>query len=84
VLAIFKELHADEDLYAIIFGESVFNDAIGIVAYETVKHFGGGSLGQEFLGAASKFCIIFGGSILIGIISALVVAFIQKKQYGAK
>ena len=33
VLAIFKEMDADEDLYAVVFGESIFNDAIGIVMF---------------------------------------------------
>ncbi len=40
VLAIFKEMDADVNLYAIVFGESIFNDAIGIVAYETVLKMG--------------------------------------------
>ena len=40
VLAIFKEMDADENLYSIVFGESIFNDAIGIVMYETVKGMG--------------------------------------------
>ena len=40
VLAIFKELNADPNLYAIVFGESIFNDAIGIVMYETVAGLG--------------------------------------------
>ena len=40
VLSIFKEMDADENLYAIVFGESIFNDAIGIVMYETVKNMG--------------------------------------------
>lgn len=31
VLAIFNELHADGDLYALLFGESVLNDAVAIV-----------------------------------------------------
>ena len=31
VLAIFNELHADVDLYALLFGESVLNDAVAIV-----------------------------------------------------
>jgi len=76
VLAIFKELDADVNLYSIVFGESIFNDAIGIVAYETVKGLGSGSLGGEVFGALSKFAIIFGGSLLIGMASALLVAFI--------
>ncbi len=33
VLAIFKEMDADEDLFAVVFGESIFNDAIGIVMF---------------------------------------------------
>merc|ERR1712110_829005 len=36
VIAIFKEMDADVNLNAIIFGESIFNDAIGIVMYTTV------------------------------------------------
>lgn len=36
VLAIFKLLNADANLYTIVFGESIFNDAIGIVMYRTV------------------------------------------------
>lgn len=31
VLAIFNELNADGDLYALLFGESVMNDAVSIV-----------------------------------------------------
>lgn len=76
VIAIFKELDADANLHAIVFGESIFNDAIGIVAYETVKSIGKESLGQELVGALFKFILIFGGSLLIGMISALLVAFI--------
>ena len=33
VLAIFHDLHVDVDLYAIVFGESVMNDAVAIVLY---------------------------------------------------
>ncbi len=40
MLAIFKEMDADANLYSIVFGESIFNDAISIVMYETVKNLG--------------------------------------------
>jgi len=53
VLAIFKEIDADENLYACIFGESIFNDAIAIVMYETVKEIGNDpnkTFGNEILG----------------------------------
>jgi NhaP-type Na+/H+ or K+/H+ antiporter len=42
VLALFKELDANINLYAIVFGESIFNDAISIVMYETVIMAGSG------------------------------------------
>ena len=31
VLAIFTDLHVDVDLYALVFGESVLNDAVAII-----------------------------------------------------
>lgn len=33
VLAIFKVMDADENLYSLVFGESIFNDAVAIVMY---------------------------------------------------
>ncbi|KFO87629.1 Sodium/hydrogen exchanger 7, partial [Buceros rhinoceros silvestris] len=36
VLAIFNELHADVDLYALLFGESVLNDAVAIVLSSSI------------------------------------------------
>lgn len=36
VLAIFKEMNADDTLYSLIFGESIFNDALALVMYKTV------------------------------------------------
>ena len=79
VLAIFKEMDADVNLYSIVFGESIFNDAIGIVMYETVKELGkdeSKSFGAEILEALITFTIIFVGSLAIGIVSALIVAFL--------
>ena len=34
VLAIFNDLNVDVDLYALVFGESVLNDAVAIVLSE--------------------------------------------------
>ena len=72
VIAIFKEMDADVNLNAIIFGESIFNDAIGIVMYQTVIEAGQGdrTVTDEFLHATGRFLLIFIGSLLIGAVSA--------------
>ena len=82
VLAIFKEMDADVNLYAIVFGESIFNDAIGIVMYETVLKMGNGdkSVTEEILFATANFFYIFIGSIIIGAIFALFISFLLKRQ----
>lgn len=49
VLAIFKQMDADENLYAIVFGESIFNDAISIVMYNTVKKMGDAEEGTSWI-----------------------------------
>lgn len=82
VLAIFKEMDADVNLYAIVFGESIFNDAIGIVMYTTVMNTGseGSTATEEILNSIGSFFLIFIGSLLIGAVSALLIAFIMKRQ----
>jgi len=81
VLAIFKELDADPNLYSIVFGESIFNDAIGIVMYETVIHAGDKDLPlyKLILECLGEFFIVFIGSLLIGAASALTIAFALKR-----
>ena len=82
VLAIFKEMDADSNLYSCVFGESIFNDAIAIVMYETVKEIGTDetkTFGDEIGNVIISFTIIFLSSLFIGIISALIVAFVQKR-----
>lgn len=81
VLAIFKEMDANENLYSIVFGESIFNDAIGIVMFETIMSLGteDKTPAQEVFSAAGKFIIIFVASIVIGAMTALIVAFILKR-----
>jgi len=34
VLSIFKELNCDKNLFALIFGESILNDAMAIISYK--------------------------------------------------
>jgi len=81
-------MDADEDLNALVFGESIFNDAIAVVMYNTFrilgKHKGESEeaheAGAQSLEAAGSFFTIFIGSIAIGVTTAMMAAFIQKRQ----
>lgn len=81
VLAVFKSMDADENLFAIVFGESIFNDAIALVMFDTVMLVGedGKPAGQELIDAIGSFFLIFTGSLLIGAVSALLIAFVLKR-----
>ena len=75
-------MDANVNLYAIVFGESIFNDAISMVMYTTVIAASQGEkpLGAQLLESVGQFMLVFVGSLLIGAVSALMIAFILKRQ----
>jgi sodium/hydrogen exchanger 8 len=79
VLAVFKALGVDSNVYANVFGESVLNDAVAIVLYRTVVGFLDAELnaGTFFL-AILKFVYIFIGSIIVAVIIGLLNAILFK------
>ena len=81
VLSLFKEMNADINLYSIIFGEGIFNDAIGIVMYReiTKSEYQNDSIFYELMATVLSFFVIFIGSVLIGAIGALLIALILKR-----
>ena len=87
VLAIFQEMDADEDLNAMVFGESIFNDAIAVVMYNTFRILGKHAseeqeiheYGAQALEAIGSFLTVFIGSIFVGIMTAMIASFIQKR-----
>lgn len=81
VLAIFKEMDTDVNLYTLIFGESIFNDAISIVMYNTVSeaHSRDIPYTDEILISGARFLLVFFGSVLIGAFAALLIAFVLKR-----
>ena len=85
-LAIFSSTGADPKLNALIFGESVLNDAVAIVLFKTVVQLGqtvalfqtGELPAGAFFGAFAKFCFIFLGSIAIGVLGGMMIALLFK------
>ncbi|XP_046442645.1 Na(+)/H(+) exchanger protein 7-like [Daphnia pulex] len=79
VLAIFQEIGINKDLYFLVFGESLLNDAVTVVLYSMMVVFAqmDGNIGGEqyLLGFVSFFTISLGGfgiGILCGLLTALI------------
>uniref|UniRef100_A0A1X7TRD5 Cation/H+ exchanger transmembrane domain-containing protein n=1 Tax=Amphimedon queenslandica TaxID=400682 RepID=A0A1X7TRD5_AMPQE len=88
VLAIFHDLHVDVDLYSLVFGESVMNDAVAIVLYRSVDEYDGDETGFSIAGlfkSFGSFIGVFLGSFLlgtaIGLITALMMKFSRLRNY---
>ncbi|XP_030071917.1 sodium/hydrogen exchanger 9 isoform X2 [Microcaecilia unicolor] len=83
VLAIFHELHVDTDLYALLFGESVLNDAVAIVLTYSISIYSPKENPNAFDAAAffqsvGNFLWIFAGSFAMGSAYAVVTALLTK------
>uniref|UniRef100_A0AAY4EFK3 Sodium/hydrogen exchanger n=1 Tax=Denticeps clupeoides TaxID=299321 RepID=A0AAY4EFK3_9TELE len=83
VLAIFNELHADVDLYALLFGESVMNDAVAIVLSSSIVAYQPSGANTHTFDAAAFFKSvgiflgIFSGSFAMGAVTGVVTALIS-------
>ncbi|KAL5732028.1 Sodium/hydrogen exchanger 6 [Ranunculus cassubicifolius] len=75
VLSIFQDFGTDVNLYALVFGESVLNDAMAISLYRTMSSVQSKGSGQNFLLLVFWFIENFFGSLSsgvgVGFISAL-------------
>uniref|UniRef100_A0A8C5MDA7 Sodium/hydrogen exchanger n=1 Tax=Leptobrachium leishanense TaxID=445787 RepID=A0A8C5MDA7_9ANUR len=83
VLAIFHELHVDTDLYTLLFGESVLNDAVAIVLTYSISIYRPKENLNVFDAAAFFQCVgnflgIFAGSFAMGSAYAVVTALLTK------
>ncbi|KAG8448293.1 hypothetical protein GDO86_015404 [Hymenochirus boettgeri] len=84
VLAIFHELHVDVELYALLFGESVLNDAVAIVLSSSIVAYQpAGDNSHKFDIAAmfksiGMFLGIFSGSFAMGAATGVVTALVTK------
>ena len=80
VLAIMKDVNADSTLYNLIFGESIFNDAVTIVLYHTVLQLKGSEASPALIfESIGFFILVFLGSLVIGVATAFAISWILKK-----
>ncbi|KAG0141039.1 hypothetical protein CROQUDRAFT_664372 [Cronartium quercuum f. sp. fusiforme G11] len=72
VLAIFNTLKVDPKLYSVIFGESLLNDAVAIVMFETLSHFHGEKISiLSFFHGVGIFLLVFLTSMALGVVFGL-------------
>ncbi|KAH9178193.1 sodium/hydrogen exchanger [Lactarius sanguifluus] len=79
ILAIFNQYKVDPKLYTIIFGESLINDAVSIVMYETLSQFHGTEiyLSSLFHGIGI-FLLAFSVSMALGVAFGLAMSLVLK------
>ncbi|XP_076862740.1 Na(+)/H(+) exchanger beta-like [Brachyhypopomus gauderio] len=80
VLAVFEEIHVNELLHILVFGESLLNDAVTVVLYHLFEEFA--SVGEvivvdAFLGMVCFFVVAIGG-IAVGTVYGLVAAITSR------
>ncbi|CAB3400533.1 unnamed protein product [Caenorhabditis bovis] len=72
VLSVFEEIHVNKILYICVFGESLLNDAVTIVLYNSfhsmVKIGQAHLIYQDFMESLYNFLLVSGGGVLIGIV----------------
>nr|CAD7261720.1 unnamed protein product [Timema shepardi] len=80
VLAIFQEVGVNKDLYYLLFGESLFNDAVTVVLYTTMVTFSEMSSipSEQYLLATLGFFTVSLGGCCVGVIFGLLTALLTK------
>ena len=84
ILAIFNTYKVDPKLYTVIFGESILNDAVAIVLFDTAQRYSSDKIKGHSLTLASLleavgiFFLVFFGSLLIGVAIGIGTALLLK------
>ncbi|XP_033105121.1 Na(+)/H(+) exchanger beta-like [Anneissia japonica] len=84
VLVVFEEVHVNEVLHILVFGESLLNDAVTVVLYHTFVDFVeiyrevGTIPGSDIASGFASFFVVSIGGTLIGLIWGIMSAFITR------
>ncbi|XP_011647722.1 Na(+)/H(+) exchanger protein 2 isoform X2 [Pogonomyrmex barbatus] len=82
VLAVFEEIHVNEILYIVVFGESLLNDAVTVVLYhmfETYSEMGpAGIIYTDVLKGLASFLVVAIGGTVIGIVWGFATGFVTR------
>ncbi|XP_047219592.1 sodium/hydrogen exchanger 5 isoform X2 [Girardinichthys multiradiatus] len=82
VLAVFEEVHINEMLFIIVFGESLLNDAVTVVLYKVYISFveAGAENVQtaDYFKGVASFLIVSIGGTLVGLVFAVILGFITR------
>lgn len=84
ILAIFNAYKVDPKLYTVIFGESILNDAIAIVLFETAQRYKAKGHNVGFIGLFESiwtFLFVFFGSLVIGVLIGMTTSLLLKLTY---
>ncbi|KAK2586919.1 hypothetical protein KPH14_009850 [Odynerus spinipes] len=82
VLAVFEEIHVNEILYIVVFGESLLNDAVTVVLYhmfETYTEMGPSRIMYtDILSGLASFLVVAIGGTIIGVIWGFATGFVTR------
>lgn len=82
VLAVFEEVHVNEVLFIIVFGESLLNDAVTVVLYNVFESFvtlGGDAVtGVDCVKGIVSFFVVSLGGTLVGVIFAFLLSLVTR------
>lgn len=83
-LAVFQAKQVDPQLFYLVFGESVLNDAVGLVLFKTTSKLVGKEDDlQQVLGVIFRFLLDFSigfvGSMIMGLVAGLAIALFLKR-----
>ncbi|KAM8977422.1 sodium/hydrogen exchanger 1 [Pelodytes ibericus] len=80
VLAVFEEIHINELLHILVFGESLLNDAVTVVLYHLFEEFAALeqlTFREISLGFLSFFVVALGG-VFVGLVYGIIAAFTSR------